>query len=675
MLLFATTVFLSAFLLFQIQPIVGKMILPWFGGSSSVWSVCIVFFQAALLLGYAYVHWLHEKLAPRQQLRLHMALLLVSLLALPVAADPSWKGVALEHPGWNVLAVLATAVGIPYLLLSTTGPLMQAWYARTFSAAVTSAHPYRLYALSNLASMLALLSYPVLVEPIWAVDAQARGWSMGYALFVASCLATSLYAWRRVSVSANSTEAATLELAPAPSWAERLLWIGLSATPSILLLSLTRHLTQDVAPIPFLWVLPLSIYLLSFILCFDAPRYYVRPLFLTLAVLSFVALDFSLDDGTDVQWLVPLISISLFAFCMVCHGELVRRKPPPRHLTLFYLMLSIGGAVGGVLVGLVAPAVFNAYFELPLGLFLCAALVLIVLWSELRSVWKVLLLLLLLGYGVRLGMISFGYVDGFRQVVRNFYSQLRVVDNPEAKHGHLRQLVHGRINHGEQYLSQDLRRTPTAYYCAQSGIGRTMRALDGRNQRKIGILGLGTGTLAAYGRAGDEFRFYEINEQVLQLARSEFSYLSDSQARVEHILGDGRLMLEREQPQQFDLLVMDAFAGDSIPTHLLTLEALHTYLGHLKPGGMLAVHITNHYLDLQPVMAAAAGHFGKTALLQDFEPAQDNLLCMNSVWVLLVDPDSLAGLLPQLQGAQILQPRPGFRPWTDSFTNLLGILK
>lgn len=675
MLLFATTVFLSAFLLFQIQPIVGKMILPWFGGSSSVWSVCIVFFQAALLLGYAYVHWLHEKLAPRQQLRLHMALLLVSLLALPVAADPSWKGVALEHPGWNVLAVLATAVGIPYLLLSTTGPLMQAWYARTFSAAVTSAHPYRLYALSNLASMLALLSYPVLVEPIWAVDAQARGWSMGYALFVASCLATSLYAWRRVSVSANSTEAATLELAPAPSWAERLLWIGLSATPSILLLSLTRHLTQDVAPIPFLWVLPLSIYLLSFILCFDAPRYYVRPLFLTLAVLSFVALDFSLDDGTDVQWLVPLISISLFAFCMVCHGELVRRKPPPRHLTLFYLMLSIGGAVGGVLVGLVAPAVFNAYFELPLGLFLCAALVLIVLWSELRSAWKVLLLLLLLGYGVRLGMISFGYVDGFRQVVRNFYSQLRVVDNPEAKHGHLRQLVHGRINHGEQYLSQDLRRTPTAYYCAQSGIGRTMRALDGRNQRKIGILGLGTGTLAAYGRAGDEFRFYEINEQVLQLARSEFSYLSDSQARVEHILGDGRLMLEREQPQQFDLLVMDAFAGDSIPTHLLTLEALHTYLGHLKPGGMLAVHITNHYLDLQPVMAAAAGHFGKTALLQDFEPAQDNLLCMNSVWVLLVDPDSQAGLLPQLQGAQILQPRPGFRPWTDSFTNLLGILK
>ncbi|MFZ9439825.1 MAG: hypothetical protein ACO260_05945, partial [Hylemonella sp.] len=511
MFFFASTVFLSAFLLFQIQPIVGKMILPWFGGSSSVWSVCIVFFQAALLLGYAYVHWLHEKLAPRQQLRLHMALLLASLLALPVAADPSWKGAALEHPGWNVLAVLATAVGIPYLLLSTTGPLMQAWYARTYSAAVTSAHPYRLYALSNLASMLALLSYPVLIEPIWAVDTQARGWSIGYALFVASCLATSLYAWRRVSASDRLTETASFDPAPKPSWAECLLWIGLSATPSILLLSLTRHLTQDVAPIPFLWVLPLSIYLLSFILCFDAPRYYVRPLFMTLTVLSFVALDFSLDDGTDVQWLVPLISISLFAFCMVCHGELVRRKPPPRHLTLFYLMLSIGGAVGGVVVGLVAPAVFNAYYELPLGLFLCAALVLIVVWPELRSVWKVLLLLMLLGYGLRLGMISFGYVDGFRLVVRNFYSQLRVVDNPDSKHGHLRQLVHGRINHGEQYLSPNLRRSPTAYYCEKSGIGRAFHAQDGVSPRKVGILGLGTGTLAAYGRAGDELRFYEIN--------------------------------------------------------------------------------------------------------------------------------------------------------------------
>ncbi|MFZ9545335.1 MAG: spermidine synthase, partial [Hylemonella sp.] len=599
MFFFASTVFLSAFLLFQIQPIVGKMILPWFGGSSSVWSVCIVFFQAALLLGYAYVHWLHEKLAPRQQLRLHMALLLASLLALPVAADPSWKGAALEHPGWNVLAVLATAVGIPYLLLSTTGPLMQAWYARTYSAAVTSAHPYRLYALSNLASMLALLSYPVLIEPIWAVDTQARGWSIGYALFVASCLATSLYAWRRVSASDRSAETASLDPAPAPSWAECLLWIGLSATPSILLLSLTRHLTQDVAPIPFLWVLPLSIYLLSFILCFDAPRYYVRPLFMTLTVLSFVALDFSLDDGTDVQWLVPLISISLFAFCMVCHGELVRRKPPPRHLTLFYLMLSIGGAVGGVVVGLVAPAVFNAYYELPLGLFLCAALVLIVVWPELRSVWKVLLLLLLLGYGLRLGMISFGYVDGFRLVVRNFYSQLRVVDNPDSKHGHLRQLVHGRINHGEQYLSPNLRRSPTAYYCEKSGIGRAFHAQDGVSPRKVGILGLGTGTLAAYGRAGDELRFYEINEQVLDLARNEFSYLSDTPAQVQHVLGDGRLMLEREQAQQFDLLVMDAFAGDSIPTHLLTLEAMKTYFGHLKSGGILGVHITNHYLDLK----------------------------------------------------------------------------
>lgn len=671
---FAITVFLSAFLLFQIQPIIGKMILPWFGGTSSVWSACIVFFQTALLLGYTYVHWLHEKLSGRQQLLLHMALLLLSLGALPVAADPGWKGAAVAHPGWSVLGVLATAVGVPYVLLSTTGPLMQAWYARSFSAAITSAHPYRLYALSNLASMLALLSYPVLVEPRWSVDAQARLWSAGYAVFVVSCLATALLAWRRLPPAASAARA-DLPAAPPPGWRECLLWIGLSATPSILLLAMTRHLTQDVAPIPFLWVLPLSIYLLSFILCFDAPRYYVRPLFLALLPLAFLALDTVLDEGTDVVLLIGLLSASLFVFCMVCHGELVRRKPPLRHLTLFYLMLSLGGALGGVLVGLVAPAVFSAYFELPLGLFLCAGLVLIVLWRELRPVWRGVLLLALLAYGWRLGAISYGYVDGYRRVVRNFYSQLRIVDDTETPLGLRRVMRHGRINHGEQYLAPDWRRMPTAYYCEKSGIGRTLRALPTAPPRKFGILGLGTGTLAVYGRAGDELRFYEINEQVLELARSEFSYLADTPARIVPVLGDGRLMLEREAPQQFDLLVMDAFSGDSIPTHLLTLEAMQTYFGHLKPGGVLAVHITNHYLDLRPVMAAAARHFGKVALLRELEPEESDDACLHSVWVLLLDAASAARMPALVDGAVQLEPRSGFKPWTDSFSNLLGILK
>ena len=672
--LFATTVFLSAFLLFQIQPIVAKMILPWFGGSSSVWSVCIVFFQVELLLGYAYVHWLHERLAPARQALVHGGLLLLSLALLPVAADPAWKGAALDHPSWSVLAVLATAVGAPYLMLSTTGPLMQAWYARSFPASVTVAHPYRLYALSNLASMLALLSYPVLVEPFWPVGTQAMAWSSGYVAFVAVCLCTALLARRRMAGQV-SDEAVTLEAAPHPGWRECLLWIGLSATASILLLAMTQHLTQDVAPVPFLWVLPLTIYLLSFILCFDAPRYYIRPLFLAALPLCFWAMDGVLDAGTDVPVLIAIISVSLFVFCMVCHGELVRRKPPLRYLTLFYLMLSVGGALGGLLVGLVAPAVFTAYFELPIGLFLCAALVVAVLWREVKPVWRVLLLLALLGYGARLADISFEYVNGYRTVVRNFYSQLRVLDSTDEALGPKRAMLHGRINHGEQFMAAAQRKQPTAYYCEPSGIGRAIRSLQQGQPFKLGVVGLGAGTLATYGRAGDELRIYEINEQVLDLARSEFTYLADSPARITPVLGDGRLMLEREAPQQFDLLAMDAFSGDSIPAHLLTLEAMKIYLSHLKPNGLLAVHITNHYLDLKPVMAAAAQHFGKTAVLYSLVPKDDDAYCRSSDWVLFMSAQQVAQLPAGLQGGEPLVPRVGFKPWTDSFSNLLGILK
>lgn len=675
MSLFATTVFLSAFLLFQIQPVVAKMILPWFGGSSSVWSTCIVFFQAELLLGYAYVHWLHEKVSARRQPLVHVGVLVLSLVTLPVAADPSWKGMALEHPGWSVLAVLAGAVGAPYLLLSTTGPLMQAWYARSFPVSAGCAKPYRLYALSNLASMLALLSYPVLVEPALTVGSQALAWSVGYAVFVVAGLATALFARHRMAHVESTEPVDTSPATPAPRWRECLLWIGLSASASILLLAITRHLTQDVAPVPFLWVVPLSIYLLSFILCFDAPRYYVRGWFLAALPLAFLALDRVLDGGMGVPLLITLLSVSLFVFCMVCHGELVRRRPPVRHLTLFYLMLSVGGALGGVLVGLVAPAVFTAYFELPIGLFLCAALVIAVLWRELRPLWRALLLVALLGYGWRLADISLDYVDGYRRVVRNFYSQLRVADETDPRLGALRLMRHGSVNHGEQYMAAPLRKEPTAYYCEKSGIGRAIRGLPQTAPLKLGVVGLGTGTLATYGRAGDEMRIYEINEQVLELARSEFTYLSDTKATIVPVLGDGRLMLERETPQQFDLLAMDAFSGDSIPTHLLTLEAMRTYFGHLKPDGLLAVHITNRYLDMRPVMASAAQHFGKVALIYTFEPDEEDLYCRHSSWVLLMSPERAAALPATLQDGEKLVPPAGFRPWTDSFSNLLGILK
>ena len=684
MTLFATTVFLSAFLLFQIQPIVAKMILPWFGGASSVWSVCLVFFQVELLLGYAYVHWLHEKVAARRQPLVHGVLLLLSVAMLPVAADPTWKGSTLA-PGLSVLAVLAIAVGAPYLMLSTTGPLMQTWYARAFPSAGTEAQPYRLYALSNLASMLALLSYPVLVEPVLPVGTQAMLWSAGYVAFVATCLATAYMTWRRMAAqpadarTGSEGRPAAPDAAPRPAWSECLIWIGLAATASMLLLAMTRHLTQDVAPVPFLWIAPLSIYLLSFILCFDAPRYYVRPLFLAALPLAFLALDRVLDGGLDVPALIVLICLSLFVFCMVCHGELVRRKPPVRYLTLFYLMLSIGGALGGLLVGLVAPAIFTAYFELPIGLFLCAALVVVVLWRDLRTVWRVALVIALLGYGWRLTEISLEYVQGYTKVVRNFYSQLRIDDSVDDVLGPKRKMVHGRINHGEQFMDPTLRKQPTAYYCEKSGVGRAILSLQqaqpAGSSLRIGVVGLGSGTLATYGRAGDVMRIYEINEQVLDLARSDFTFLSDSAARIEPVLGDGRLMLEADPPQHFDLLAMDAFSGDSIPAHLLTLEAMQAYFGQLKPEGLLAVHITNRYLDLKPVMAAAAQHIGKTALIYELKPDDSDLYCRSSIWVLMMSPERAASLPSSLQGGEPLKPRPGFAPWTDSFSNLFSILK
>lgn len=673
--LFAATVFLSAFLLFQIQPIVAKMILPWFGGSSSVWTLCMVFFQVELLLGYAYVHLVHEKLGARHQPWVHGALLLLSLATLPVVADPSWKLDAQAHPTWSVLGVLATTVGVPYLLLSTTGPLMQAWYARAFVA--QGVQPYRLYALSNLASMLALLTYPVLVEPALAVKPQAWVWSVGYGLFVLACVATATYTLRRQNGSLTA-QATPLDDAPHPGWRACLMWVGLAATASMLLLAITRHLTQDVAPVPFLWVLPLALYLLSFILCFDAPRYYVRPLFLGLLPLAFVALDFAMNEGLDVPVLVALLCAAVFVFCMVCHGELVRRRPPLRHLTLFYLMLSVGGALGGLFVGLVAPVAFNAYFELPLGLFLCALLVVLVLWPEVRGPWRGwlrgALLLALLLYGARLASISRDYVQGYTEVVRNFYSQTRIEESMDADGlGPVRSMVHGSITHGEQVLNHPKR--ATAYYCERTGIGRALQSLPTDRPRQIGVVGLGAGTLAVYGRAGDEMRMVEINDQVLDLARRHFTFLSDSAARIVPLLGDGRLVLERESPQAFDLLAIDAFSGDSIPTHLLTLEAFDAYQRHMRPDGLLAVHITNTYLDLRPVMASAAQHMGKVALLLELPSGHGDPFCRRSSWVVFVNAAQAAALPPTLQGAQVLQPRPGFRPWTDTFSNLFDILK
>jgi hypothetical protein len=684
MLLYALTISLSAFLLFAVQPIIAKMILPWFGGSSAVWSTCMLFFQAVLLLGYVYAHWLHQRLPARVQAALHGVLLAVSLATLPILPNAAWRIPSAGQPSLRILALLAVTVGLPYFLLSSTSPLLQAWYARNHRDGL----PYRLFALSNFFSMLALLSYPLLVEPNFSLHHQGIAWSWAFGAFALCCGVT---AWRAAVHPASPLAPGLADAAEAgaaaPPWTIRLLWLGLATSASVLLLAVTNHLTQDVAAIPFLWILPLSVYLLSFIICFESPRFYRRVVFLPLVAASLGFLAYRLWNGhahMQTRPLIALLAFALFVCCMVCHGELARLKPHPRHLTGFYVTVSLGGAMGGLFVGLVAPNVFHAYYEFPIGLMFCAT-VLFLLFA--REFWRLPgrvryaaiaapLAALCCYIWFLAGIMNF-MVAGYRVVARNFYGQLRVYDNgdPAKDPDAVRELVHGTVNHGEQPLRAEYRRQPITYFCPDSGIGRAMRSLEGA-PRRIGILGLGCGTLAAYGRLGDTVRIYEINPLVLQLAHSQFTYLDDTPAKVEVALGDGRLQLDREPAQQFDLLVMDAFSGDSVPVHLVTREAFRSYFRHLQPNGILAVNITNAFLDLEPVIERAATDFGKVSFVYRYNPGEEeNGLCFSCAWTLIMAPATL-GAHPELaHNARRLAPHPRFREWTDDFSNMYSILK
>ena len=669
--LYAFTIFISAFLLFQVQPIIAKMILPWFGGSSAVWSTCMLFFQMVLLLGYLYAHWLHEMRGTRQAL-VHSILLAVSLAVLPILPNPAWQpGLGSGgNPTLLILGLLTVTIGLPYFILSATSPLLQAWYSRRGGTV-----PYRLFALSNFASMLALLSYPVLIEPNLTVHAQSYIWSLSYAGFALAC---GITAW--ISRAPAVAIEKAIDSGQPPGWGTRALWMAFAACASTLLLAVTTFLTQDIAAIPFLWILPLSVYLLSFIVCFESPRIYHRGFWMPMLAGGLICFAYFLWPQSMRVHMGPvltLLSLSLLVCCMVCHGELARMKPHPARLTGYYVTISVGGAFGGLFVGLAAPNLFNAYYEFPIGLAACGALaVLVVVRQGMPRVYGAAVVCALLIYLAVLGSITRSAVSGYRAVVRNFYGELRVLDvgnvNDDTEYAY-RKLLHGRINHGIQILDPEYRRTPVAYFCSASGIGHAMQARHAGTPWRVGILGLGAGALAAYGQPGDVFRIYEINPLVLDLAQSEFTYLKDTPAHVEVALGDGRLTLEREEGAAFDLLVMDAFSGDSVPVHLITEEAFAIYFRHLKPGGMLAVNISNRYLDLQPVMERAARRFGKRALVFNYTPTDGDDFCSASGWVILLErgaklPDALAA------GVE-LKPRAKFRLWTDDFSNMFSILK
>jgi SAM-dependent methyltransferase len=669
MILYGCLVFLSSFLLFVVQPAIAKQILPWFGGSAAVWATCMVFFQTMLVAGYAYSDWTTRFLTPKRQASLHMALLCACLFLMPVIPGAAWRPAGGENPGVRILGLLVTGVGLPYMMLATTSPLAQAWFARRFQKAI----PYRLFALSNLASLAALLAYPFAIERWIPTATQLKIWSALFVVFALLCAMAAYYSMRRFVMGRVVQEKEESPPARRPAATRQLLWLALAAMGTFMMLAVTNHICQNVAAIPFLWIAPLSLYLLTFILSFDHPRWYCRPLFLALVALALPAMA-GFSDSLNLSRLLLVFAVGLFAACMFCHGELSRLRPDPRHLTTYYLMISLGGALGGLAVCFGAPFFLRGYFEIQIGLLACALL----LMFRARSYgwWAVALsaaVLITTGWYCR-SAIEY-QLSGTRVMQRNFYGAIRTWEtgNPVP----FRSLVHGGIMHGGQLLEPDEHLKPSSYFGPKSGIGRMFAALPS-TPRRVGVIGLGAGSIAAYARGGDVFRFYELNPQVVGLAYSEFTFLPESEASISVILGDARLSLEREPDQQFDVLVMDAFAGESIPVHLLTREAMRTYMRHLKPDGVLAFQATNRYMNIGPVVELLARDYGLSAvLISDYASAEsgsDYWLCSTDQILVTANHALLEnGLIHP--AASIIVVRPGMRVWTDDFSNLLQVLK
>ena len=628
-----------------------------------MWTTCLVFFQSVLLAGYAYAD-LTTRLGARRQAMLHVALLAVSLISLPILASSGWKPQGDEQPILRILLLLAATIGLPYFLLSTTTPLLQAWYWRRFQSAV----PYRLFALSNLASLLALLGFPVLFEPAFDLTTLGWAWSFLFAGFAVLCGVT---AWLSMNGVEIQRKAVASDAVPGKS---QLQWLLLSAMGSVMLLAVTNHITQNISSVPFLWVLPLALYLVSFILAFDHPRWYVRPVFFGALGLLVPLMAWAIPS-LDLELAAPLYFAGLFVACMVCHGELARRKPDPRHLTRFYLMLSLGGALGAVLVAIVAPLALSGYFELGIALIALGA----VLAASLRRPWRwgaVAVTVLSAGFVLR-GV--YDYTAGVRVMQRDFYGVVRTADHLSPVP--YRSMYHGAIMHGGQLLGDSFRNTPADYFGPGSGYGRvfaSLREMKPKQPLKVGIIGLGAGVVAAWMKPGDALVFYEISPRVIDIAQREFTFLHDTSAKTEVVLGDGRLSLEREPPRLYDVMGIDAFSGDSIPMHLVTREAMAIYLKHLKPDGVIVFQATNRFVDLLPVVKRLAAEFGLEAMnVADAPDGADGAEYWYSSTDQVIVTRNLALLSwPRIaEGAEEIADKPGLPVFTDAHHNLLRILK
>lgn len=823
----AVTILLSAFLLFQVQPLISKAILPWFGGTPAVWTTCMLFFQVLLVGGYAYAHWITKLPDRRWQLWIHGILLLLAATRFPVTPSDYWKPIDGTSPTFRILGLLAANVGLPYFVLATTGPLVQRWFGWVYPGR----SPYRLYALSNIGSLVALLSYPVGIEPFLAVPQQGWIWSSLFVMFAMLCGGMALWLGRQDGLETSPAPPSPPEsespsnktanprakgkikpgLAPDRPLAEaplltRLLWVLLPAWASMSFLAVTNHLCQDVAVVPFLWVLPLSVYLLTFIICFDGERWY-QPWFYAVGTVAFVVLltlltriDF-LNNFVDIMqgqgylenlttkpsqmiertvaigpwneprsyfhWSIVVFAMAafvaagtairrrsqaeflsrntkvrkrldnvfkicvtaaffagvvlalnflllafhrsfqaesfeddivgqsflflgtLFFICMLCHGELVRLKPPPEQLTGYYLRISLGGAFGGLFVGLVCPQIFTAYNELAIAITGGLALALMVMWNLGQRSWlagrDILSWGSLLVIMVVVTFIGLAHLPappaGQIAAARNFYGAVHVRhENVGNKEHECFSLYNGRILHGQQLVNPDKRNRPTTYYSPDSGVGLAVTRIPRTDDvgLRVGVVGLGTGTMAAHGEKGDYYRFYEIDPKVVRFSQEFFTFTSDSPAKIDVVLGDARIQMEKELreegSQQFDVLVLDAFSSDAIPVHLITLEAMDLYQKHIQPDGIIAFHVSNRYLDLEALVYTLAKRFGyETREVTTTEGNEGGAAA--STWVLLTNNQDF------LNDGEVevhAHPPTGDQPeilWTDKFSNLWKVLK
>lgn len=691
-------VFLSAFLLFLVEPMAAKRLLPVLGGSSAVWVTCLVFFQATLLLGYLYAHWM----ARQGRVWVHLALLGAAVVALglpwvlevsvgSVGAGGNFISSASDHPVSTIFAMLGATIGLPFLMLSSTSPLMQVWWARREGGVV----PYRLFGLSNAGSLIALVVYPLLVEPHMTLAVQRECWALGFAVYAAVC------GWVGIAVGGARVDVQV----PADggetgrNGGERVgirvrwMWFLLPMGAAMQLSAVTSHLSQDIAAIPLLWVLPLAVYLVTFILAFEVPGLYRRWVVSRMLVVMLASLGYALsklDTRLPVGLAVVFYMAEIFVACWFCHAEVYRLRPESaERSTVFYLLVAAGGVVGTFFVGIASPLIFRANYDLAIAFVVTAVLAAVVTWSDgagqriLWSTGSVLLLALTV-------MLQIEYGRHSLVRARNFYGSLRVTeagfDDESAGEGKnkngsastgtgpVRVLMNGRIRHGMQMMDSDRRKTPTTYYGQDSGVGVALRNCCEGRAKNVGVIGLGAGTLAAYGRAGDRIRFYEINPLVEPIARNLFSYLRDSPAAISVVDGDGRASLSREAPQGFDVLVVDAFSGDAIPLHLLTREAVDVYRRHLAPGGVIAFHVSNSYLKLAPEIGRLADVEGMQArVVESMEvPAEG---AYRATWV-LVSADTEFFRRPGVDAATAAIGRqPNLRAWTDDYSSLLPVLQ